>query len=44
MAKAHITFWQGELTSGGKSSHYLWQGELKIDQSETRIACGSHYC
>jgi hypothetical protein len=23
-----------------KSSHGLWPGELKISQSETRIACG----
>jgi hypothetical protein len=30
--------------SDGKSSHCLWQGELKIGQSETRIACGGHVC
>ena len=28
--------------SDGKSSLCLWQGELKIGQSETRIACGGH--
>jgi hypothetical protein len=25
-----------------RSSHGLWPGELKIGQSETRIACGGH--
>jgi hypothetical protein len=30
--------------SDGKSSLCLWQGELKIGQSETRIACGDHVC
>jgi hypothetical protein len=28
----------------GKSSHGLWPGELKISQSETRIAFGGHAC
>jgi hypothetical protein len=23
---------------------HLWPGELKISQSETRIACGGHVC
>jgi hypothetical protein len=27
-----------------KSSHGLWPGELKISQSETRVACGGHVC
>jgi hypothetical protein len=27
-----------------KSSHGLWPGELKIGQSETRIAYGDHIC
>jgi hypothetical protein len=26
-----------------KSSHGLWPGELKIGQSETRIACGAMF-
>ena len=25
-------------------AHGLWPGELKIHQSETRIACGGHVC
>jgi hypothetical protein len=29
-----------QMPSDGKSSRCLWQGELKIDQSETRMACG----
>jgi hypothetical protein len=28
--------------SDGKSSHCIWQGELKISRLETRIACGGH--
>jgi hypothetical protein len=32
------------MPSDGKSSRYLWQGELKIGQSETRIVCGGHVC
>jgi hypothetical protein len=28
----------------GKSSHGLWPGELKISQSETKIAFGGHAC
>jgi hypothetical protein len=27
-----------------KSSHGLWPGELKIGQSETRIAYSGHVC
>jgi hypothetical protein len=33
-----------QTQSDGESSHGLWSGELKIGQSETRIACGGHVC
>ena len=33
-----------QTQSDGKSSPGLWPGELKIGQSETRIACGGHVC
>jgi hypothetical protein len=33
-----------QTQSDGESSPGLWPSELKIGQSETRIACGGHVC